>query len=243
MNAKGVAPVNSTYGTLINAYSKGGLKEEALARLQRMQSQGMEPDEVKKHDWRLTYSGFPLELVVCLFIGYMVEAMIGAFQSQYLELLLYYKYWSEQKRGHSAEPPQHLKQTLSLIPIFFSALSARFGSSDLRFSIILFVILRYVIACVPVLLAWYPCKFCCSRFEGEGVTLKFLSCLIRLLSIWEQLSCLESIFLLLEKITDPHPRELAVCIARHIRNSFSFLVAVGHLPLYLREILQGHKLP
>ncbi|RZC22703.1 hypothetical protein D0Y65_002531, partial [Glycine soja] len=39
---------------------------------------------------------------------------------------------SEQKRGHSAEPPQHLKQTLSLIPIFFSALSARFGSSDLR---------------------------------------------------------------------------------------------------------------
>lgn len=46
MNAKGVAPVNSTYGTLIDAYSKGGLKEEALAWLQRMQSQGMEPDEV-----------------------------------------------------------------------------------------------------------------------------------------------------------------------------------------------------
>ncbi|TKY53802.1 Pentatricopeptide repeat-containing protein [Spatholobus suberectus] len=46
MNAKGVAPVNSTYGTLIDAYSKGGLREEALAWLQRMQSQGMEPDEV-----------------------------------------------------------------------------------------------------------------------------------------------------------------------------------------------------
>ncbi|XP_014511155.1 pentatricopeptide repeat-containing protein At3g23020 [Vigna radiata var. radiata] len=46
MNAKGVAPVNSTYGTLIDVYSKGGLKEEALAWLQRMQNQGMEPDEV-----------------------------------------------------------------------------------------------------------------------------------------------------------------------------------------------------
>ncbi|KAG4936659.1 hypothetical protein JHK85_051578 [Glycine max] len=46
MNAKGVAPVNCTYGTLIDAYSKRGLKEEALAWLQTMQSQGMEPDEV-----------------------------------------------------------------------------------------------------------------------------------------------------------------------------------------------------
>jgi len=46
MNAKGVAPVNSTYGTLIDVYSKGGLKEEALAWLHRMQSKGMEPDEV-----------------------------------------------------------------------------------------------------------------------------------------------------------------------------------------------------
>ncbi|KAG4925022.1 hypothetical protein JHK87_050562 [Glycine soja] len=46
MNAKGVALVNSTYGTLIDAYSKRGLKEEALAWLQTMQSQGMEPDEV-----------------------------------------------------------------------------------------------------------------------------------------------------------------------------------------------------
>ncbi|CAJ1966984.1 unnamed protein product [Sphenostylis stenocarpa] len=46
MNAKGVVPVNSTYGTLIDAYSKGGVKEEALSWLHRMQSQGMEPDEV-----------------------------------------------------------------------------------------------------------------------------------------------------------------------------------------------------
>ncbi|KAL2323786.1 hypothetical protein Fmac_028165 [Flemingia macrophylla] len=46
MNAKGIAPVNSTYGTLIDAYGKGGLREEALAWLQMMQSQGMEPDEV-----------------------------------------------------------------------------------------------------------------------------------------------------------------------------------------------------
>ncbi|KAJ1411440.1 Tetratricopeptide-like helical domain superfamily [Sesbania bispinosa] len=46
MNAKGVSPVNSTYGTLIDVYSKAGLKEEALVWLQRMQSQGMEPDEI-----------------------------------------------------------------------------------------------------------------------------------------------------------------------------------------------------
>ncbi|KAK7393746.1 hypothetical protein VNO78_22310 [Psophocarpus tetragonolobus] len=46
MNAKGIVPVNSTYGTLIDVYGKGGLKEEALAWLQRMRSQGMEPDEV-----------------------------------------------------------------------------------------------------------------------------------------------------------------------------------------------------
>ncbi|KAK7345935.1 hypothetical protein VNO77_16551 [Canavalia gladiata] len=46
MSAKGVAPVNSTYGTLIDVYSKAGLQEEALAWLQRMQSQRMEPDEV-----------------------------------------------------------------------------------------------------------------------------------------------------------------------------------------------------
>ncbi|KAL5542091.1 hypothetical protein UlMin_009801 [Ulmus minor] len=46
MNVKGIAPINSTYGTLIDAYSKGGLKEEALVWLERMNQQGMEPDEV-----------------------------------------------------------------------------------------------------------------------------------------------------------------------------------------------------
>ncbi|MCI82325.1 pentatricopeptide repeat-containing protein, partial [Trifolium medium] len=45
MNVNGVVPVNSTYGTLIDVYSKGGFKEEALSWLQRMQSQGVEPDE------------------------------------------------------------------------------------------------------------------------------------------------------------------------------------------------------
>ncbi|RVX22194.1 Pentatricopeptide repeat-containing protein [Vitis vinifera] len=39
-------PVNSTYGTLIDVYSKGGLTEEALHWLDRMNKQGMEPDEV-----------------------------------------------------------------------------------------------------------------------------------------------------------------------------------------------------
>ncbi|KAK7394191.1 hypothetical protein VNO78_14712 [Psophocarpus tetragonolobus] len=91
-----------------------------------------------------------------------------------------------------------------------------------------------------VLLASYRCKFCGSRFQGEGVRIKFLSCLNRLLSIWDQLSYLESTFLLLEKITDPH---LSVCIVRHTRNSLSFLVVVGHLPLSSKEILQGYKLP
>lgn len=46
MNFKGIAPINSTYGTLIDAYSKGGLKEEALLWLEKMNKQGMEPDEV-----------------------------------------------------------------------------------------------------------------------------------------------------------------------------------------------------
>ncbi|XP_015876453.3 pentatricopeptide repeat-containing protein At3g23020 [Ziziphus jujuba] len=46
MNVKGIAPINSTYGTLIDAYSKGGLKEEALLWLEKMNKQGMEPDEV-----------------------------------------------------------------------------------------------------------------------------------------------------------------------------------------------------
>ncbi|KAK9991926.1 hypothetical protein SO802_026911 [Lithocarpus litseifolius] len=46
MSVKGIVPINSTYGTLIDVYSKGGLKEEALLWLDRMNKQGMEPDEV-----------------------------------------------------------------------------------------------------------------------------------------------------------------------------------------------------
>ncbi|KAI4317928.1 hypothetical protein L6164_025754 [Bauhinia variegata] len=46
MRAKGVVPINSTYGTLIDVYRKGELKEKALLWLERMQKQGMEPDEV-----------------------------------------------------------------------------------------------------------------------------------------------------------------------------------------------------
>jgi len=46
MNENGVVPVNSTYGTLIDVYSKGGFNEEAFAWLRRMQGEGIEPDEV-----------------------------------------------------------------------------------------------------------------------------------------------------------------------------------------------------
>lgn len=46
MRMKKITPINSTYGTLIDVYTKGGLKEEALIWLQRMNEQGMEPDEV-----------------------------------------------------------------------------------------------------------------------------------------------------------------------------------------------------
>ncbi|KAF5207419.1 Pentatricopeptide repeat-containing protein [Thalictrum thalictroides] len=46
MQTKRIAPTNSTYGTLIDVYGKGGLKEEALLWLERMNKQGMEPDEV-----------------------------------------------------------------------------------------------------------------------------------------------------------------------------------------------------
>ncbi|XP_074320979.1 pentatricopeptide repeat-containing protein At3g23020 [Silene latifolia] len=46
MRDKKIAPINSTYGTLIDVYSKGGLKEEAIVWLQRMNEQRMEPDEV-----------------------------------------------------------------------------------------------------------------------------------------------------------------------------------------------------
>ncbi|KAK7343972.1 hypothetical protein VNO77_13136 [Canavalia gladiata] len=46
MNARGIVATNSTYGTLIDVYSKGGLREDALFWLEMMLGQGMEPDEV-----------------------------------------------------------------------------------------------------------------------------------------------------------------------------------------------------
>ncbi|CAO2836580.1 unnamed protein product [Amaranthus hypochondriacus] len=46
MKMRRIAPINSTYGTLIDVYSKSGLREEALVWLRRMNEQGMEPDEV-----------------------------------------------------------------------------------------------------------------------------------------------------------------------------------------------------
>lgn len=46
MGKMNIVPENSTYGTLIDVYSKGGLKDEALRWLEVMAEQGMEPDEV-----------------------------------------------------------------------------------------------------------------------------------------------------------------------------------------------------
>ncbi|KAK8338468.1 hypothetical protein V6Z11_A09G255400 [Gossypium hirsutum] len=46
MSFRGVEPINSTYGTLIDVYSKGGMKQQALCWLGRMNKQGIEPDEV-----------------------------------------------------------------------------------------------------------------------------------------------------------------------------------------------------
>ncbi|KAK1314585.1 Pentatricopeptide repeat-containing protein [Acorus calamus] len=46
MKSRNVIPTNSTYGTLIDSYSKGGLKEKALLWLEEMQNQGLQPDEV-----------------------------------------------------------------------------------------------------------------------------------------------------------------------------------------------------
>ncbi|XP_050216291.1 pentatricopeptide repeat-containing protein At3g23020 [Mercurialis annua] len=46
MKLKRISPINSTYGTLIDVYSKGGFKDKALAWLHEMNEQGMEPDEV-----------------------------------------------------------------------------------------------------------------------------------------------------------------------------------------------------
>ncbi|XP_073013000.1 pentatricopeptide repeat-containing protein At1g73710 [Typha latifolia] len=46
MKSDGLIPTNSTYGTLINAYCKGGLNRESLIWLGDMYKQGMMPDEV-----------------------------------------------------------------------------------------------------------------------------------------------------------------------------------------------------
>ncbi|KAJ6735521.1 PENTATRICOPEPTIDE REPEAT-CONTAINING PROTEIN 1 MITOCHONDRIAL, partial [Salix purpurea] len=46
MRIKQILPVNSTHGTLIDVYSKGGLKEEALHWLEKMNDREMVPDEV-----------------------------------------------------------------------------------------------------------------------------------------------------------------------------------------------------
>ncbi|KAL6007304.1 hypothetical protein ACLOJK_032801 [Asimina triloba] len=46
MEGKKIVPINSTYGTLINAYSKGGLMDEALCCLAKMYKQGLQPDEI-----------------------------------------------------------------------------------------------------------------------------------------------------------------------------------------------------
>ncbi|XWS08892.1 hypothetical protein CRYUN_Cryun40dG0039400 [Craigia yunnanensis] len=46
MSFRRIEPINSTYGTLIDVYSKGGMKQHALCWLGKMNKQGMEPDEV-----------------------------------------------------------------------------------------------------------------------------------------------------------------------------------------------------
>ncbi|XP_019180791.1 PREDICTED: pentatricopeptide repeat-containing protein At3g23020 [Ipomoea nil] len=46
MRGRSIKPVNSTYGTLIDVYSKGGRREEAMKWLDLMNQRGMEPDEV-----------------------------------------------------------------------------------------------------------------------------------------------------------------------------------------------------
>ncbi|KAL8088796.1 hypothetical protein AgCh_038544 [Apium graveolens] len=46
MGRRGITLINSTYGTLIDVYSKGGHREKALNWFVLMQKQGMEPDEV-----------------------------------------------------------------------------------------------------------------------------------------------------------------------------------------------------
>ncbi|KAH6786968.1 Tetratricopeptide repeat superfamily protein [Perilla frutescens var. hirtella] len=46
MAKKGVEPINSTYGTLIDVYSKGGRRDKAMNWLELMNAHKMEPDEV-----------------------------------------------------------------------------------------------------------------------------------------------------------------------------------------------------
>ncbi|KAK3024103.1 hypothetical protein RJ639_044205 [Escallonia herrerae] len=46
MGRRTIKPINSTYGTLTDVYSKGGLREKELNWLALMNEQGMEPDEV-----------------------------------------------------------------------------------------------------------------------------------------------------------------------------------------------------
>lgn len=46
MNRENIEPINSTYGTLIDVYSKGGRREVAFVWLGKMAKQGIEPDEV-----------------------------------------------------------------------------------------------------------------------------------------------------------------------------------------------------
>ncbi|KAM3356454.1 pentatricopeptide repeat-containing protein [Capsicum galapagoense] len=46
MRKRRVEPINSTYGTLIDVYSKGGRREQAMEWLKLMNDRGMVPDEV-----------------------------------------------------------------------------------------------------------------------------------------------------------------------------------------------------
>ncbi|KAK4482831.1 hypothetical protein RD792_010003 [Penstemon davidsonii] len=46
MEKRGIKPINSTYGTLIDVYSKGGMREKAMKWLELMEERKMEPDEV-----------------------------------------------------------------------------------------------------------------------------------------------------------------------------------------------------
>ncbi|XVF28732.1 hypothetical protein REPUB_Repub15cG0055200 [Reevesia pubescens] len=46
MSFRSIEPINSTYGTLIDVYCKGGMKQLALCWLGKMNKQGMKPDEV-----------------------------------------------------------------------------------------------------------------------------------------------------------------------------------------------------